>query len=145
MPSAATTMAAAQASKNAFIVFHLAGLAECESNMMPGYVWYKDADRHDGSPLTGPYVFFAMVQSWGLAAVLSFATGPFYAYALLPSRPGGISALTDQQLGGGVMWVPGAITYSIVFVALLFQWLAEEDRRSQIPAAVTKPGHAHGG
>src|SRR5258707_7430902 len=59
MPSAATMMAAAQASKKAFIVFHLAGLAERESNMMPGYVWYKDADRHDGSSLTGPYVFFA--------------------------------------------------------------------------------------
>jgi len=59
MPSAATTMAAAQASKKAFIVFHLVGLAERKSNMMPGYVWYKDADRHDGSSLTEPYVFFA--------------------------------------------------------------------------------------
>src|SRR5260221_3815119 len=59
MPSVATAMAAAQASKKAFIVFHLVGLAECESDMMPGYVWYKDADRHDGSWLTGPYVFFA--------------------------------------------------------------------------------------
>jgi hypothetical protein len=53
------TTAAAQANQNAFIVFHLAGLAECESNMMPGYAWYKDADRHDGSSLTGPYAFFA--------------------------------------------------------------------------------------
>jgi hypothetical protein len=59
MLSAAMTMAAAQASKKAFIVFHLAGLAECESNMMPGYVLYKVADRHDGSSPTGPYVFFA--------------------------------------------------------------------------------------
>ena len=47
------TTAAVQASKNAFIVFHLAGLAECENNMMPGYAWYKDADRHDSSSLTG--------------------------------------------------------------------------------------------
>jgi hypothetical protein len=53
------TTAAAQASKNAFIVFHLAGLAECENNMMPGYARYKHADRHDGSSLTGPYAFFA--------------------------------------------------------------------------------------
>jgi hypothetical protein len=53
-------MAAAQANKNAFIVFHLAGLAECENNMMPGYAWYKDADRHDGSSLTGHYAFFAI-------------------------------------------------------------------------------------
>jgi hypothetical protein len=31
------TTAAAQANKNAFIVFHLAALAECENNMMAGY------------------------------------------------------------------------------------------------------------
>jgi hypothetical protein len=39
------------------------------------------------------------------------------------------------------MWVPGAITYSIVFIALLFQWLAEEDSR----AASISRGHVHGG
>jgi putative membrane protein len=108
--------------------------------------WAHVFDQHPfraplGTLARASYVFFAMVQSWGLAAVLSFATGPFYAYALLPSRPGGISALTDQQLGGGMMWVPGAITYSIVFVALLFQWLAEEDSRA---TAIVK-GQAHGG
>ncbi len=113
--------------------------------------WAHVFDQHPfraplGTLGRASYVFFAMVQSWGLAAVLSFATVPFYAYALLPSRPGGISALTDQQLGGGMMWVPGAITYSIVFVALLFQWLAEEDARAQmqVPGRVHE-GHAHGG
>jgi cytochrome c oxidase assembly factor CtaG len=112
--------------------------------------WAHVFDQHPFRAPLGPlaraaYVFFAMVQSWGLAAILSFATGPFYSYALLPSRPGGISALADQQLGGGMMWVPGAITYSIVFVALLFQWLAEEDARSQLPVAGAERGRAHGG
>ncbi len=108
--------------------------------------WAHVFDQHPfraplGTLARASYVFFAMVQSWGLAAVLSFATAPFYAYALLPSRPGGISALTDQQLGGGMMWVPGAITYSVVFIVLLFQWLAEEDSR----AIATVKGQAHGG
>ncbi len=88
-----------------------------------------------GSLARAAYVFLAMVASWGLAAILSFATAPFYAYSLLPSRPGGISALTDQQLAGGMMWVPGAIPYSIAFIALLFQWLAEEDARARLPSA----------
>jgi putative membrane protein len=91
------------------------------------------------------YVFLAMVQSWSLAAVLSFATGPFYAYAQLPWRPGGISALTDQQLGGGMMWVPGAITYSIAFVALLFRWLADEDARPQAALTTIDGSHTIGG
>lgn len=112
--------------------------------------WAHVFDQHPfraplGTLSRAGYVFFAMVQSWGLAAILSFATSPFYAYALLPSRLGGISALTDQQLGGGMMWVPGAITYSIVFVALLFQWLAEEDSRSRLQVAGAEKGNAHGG
>ncbi len=106
--------------------------------------WAHVFDQHPfraplGALARASFVFFAIVQSWGLAAVLSFATGPFYAYALLPSRPGGISALTDQQLGGGMMWVPGAITYSIAFVVLLFRWLEEEDARAR------QKGHALGG
>jgi putative membrane protein len=98
-----------------------------------------------GSLARSAYVFSAMVASWGLAAVLSFATGPFYAYALLPTRPGGISALTDQQLGGGMMWVPGAIPYSIAFIALLFRWLAEEDNRPLLTPAEMELGGTHGG
>ncbi len=112
--------------------------------------WAHVFDQHPfhapmGTLARSAYVFFAMVQSWALAGVLSFATGPFYAYALLPSRPGGISALTDQQLGGGMMWVPGSITYSIVFVALLFKWLDEEDSRARLQVAGAEQGRAHGG
>ena len=76
------------------------------------------------------YVFTATIQAWALAALLAFATSPFYAYALLPFRPGGISALTDQQYGAGIMWVPGSITYSIVFIACLYLWFGAEDARA---------------
>src|SRR6202171_2279166 len=111
--------------------------------------WAHVFDQHPfraplGSLARAAYVFFAMVQSWGLAAILAFATSPFYAYAQLPSRPGGISALTDQQLAGGMMWVPRAITYSIAFIALLFRWLAEEDASALSPVAAEQ-GHASGG
>jgi cytochrome c oxidase assembly factor CtaG len=77
------------------------------------------------------YVFTATVQSWALAGLLAFSTGPFYAYAQLPYRPGGISALTDQQYGAGMMWVPGSITYSIVFVVCLYLWFKEEDAKAK--------------
>jgi putative membrane protein len=77
------------------------------------------------------YVFTATIQAWALAALLAFATAPFYAYALLPSRPGGISALTDQQFGAGIMWVPGSITYSIVFIVCIYLWFRDEDARGR--------------
>jgi putative membrane protein len=77
------------------------------------------------------FVFGGTIASWGLAAVLAFATAPFYSYAALTWRPGGISALTDQQFGAGIMWVPGSITYSIVFIACLYLWFRDEDARGR--------------
>jgi putative membrane protein len=84
------------------------------------------------------YVFLGTIQAWALAAVLAFATVPYYAYALLPYRPGGISALTDQQFGAGIMWVPGSITFSIVFLTCLYLWFREEDARGRM----LSPQHA---
>jgi putative membrane protein len=81
------------------------------------------------------FVFGAMAQSFVLAAVLVFANTPFYAYSLLPWRPGGLSALNDQQVGGGVMWVPGAIPYAIILFWFLFRWL-ENETRSESTAGV---------
>jgi hypothetical protein len=44
-----------------------------------------------------------------------------------------------------MMWVPGAITYSIVFIVFLFRWLAEEDGRSTVPLVPAKGGRTIGG
>jgi putative membrane protein len=64
------------------------------------------------------YTLGASLASWGLAVVLAFYPTPLYsAYADLASRPGGISALGDQRLAAGVMWVPGSIPFAL---AILF-------------------------
>ncbi len=46
---------------------------------------------------------------------------PFY--AALAHRPGGITALTDQQLAAGMMWVPGSLAYTITFMIGFYRWL----------------------
>lgn len=74
------------------------------------------------------YVFGSGVQSWLLAAVLGFASLPYYSYAEFSVRPGSISALGDQQLGAGIMWVPGSIASSIVIIACVGLWLRDEAR-----------------
>jgi cytochrome c oxidase assembly factor CtaG len=80
------------------------------------------------------YVVAAMTVSWLLAVVLALAPHPLYdLYADQVSRPGGISAMADQQLAAGIMWVPGSITFLIVIFAYVHRWLA--------PPA---PGSAHG-
>jgi putative membrane protein len=66
----------------------------------------------------------ALLVSWILAIVLGLAQEPLYgAYASLGQRPGGLSALSDQQLAAGVMWVPGSVPYCIILVAVVLRWL----------------------
>jgi cytochrome c oxidase assembly factor CtaG len=70
------------------------------------------------------YTIGAMIVMWALAVVLALAPHPLYSfYANLPSRPGGISALADQQVAAGIMWVPGSITFVIVVFAYVHRWL----------------------
>jgi cytochrome c oxidase assembly factor CtaG len=86
----------------------------------------------DSPPLRAPlssvqrvgYIVGAMVVSWGLAVVLALAPHPLYpSYAQEASRPGGISALADQQIAAGIMWVPGSIAFVIVIFVYIHRWL----------------------
>jgi cytochrome c oxidase assembly factor CtaG len=71
------------------------------------------------------YLVGAMVVMWVLAVVLALAPHPLYgAYAQQASRPGGISALSDQQIAAGIMWVPGSIAFVIVLFVYFHRWLA---------------------
>ena len=71
------------------------------------------------------YLIGGMIISWLLAVVLALAPHPLYSfYAHLATRPGGISAMADQQLAAGVMWVPGSVTFLIVLFVYVERWLA---------------------
>jgi putative membrane protein len=79
------------------------------------------------------YAGSAMVVSWLLAIVLALATSPLYApYAAEASRPGGLTALADQQLAAGAMWVIGSIPFTIAIFFVVYRWL--EPKRSSGPS-----------
>jgi len=78
----------------------------------------------------GAFVLSGMLVGWVLAVVLAFARSPLYAaYATLSHRPGGLSALSDQAIAAGVMWVPGSLAYSIAFVVFAYRWLGPAPTR----------------
>jgi putative membrane protein len=83
------------------------------------------------------YATFGMVVCSALGLVLAFASSPLYpGYADLVSRPGGISALADQHLAGGIMWVPGSISFTAAIVLFAYRWLEEtagDGRRGASP------------
>ena len=84
------------------------------------------------------YAAGAMVVGWLLAITLVMVQHPIYGYyAALQSRPGGISALTDQQLAAGVMWVPGSLAYTITFIIGFYRWLEPDRSPRPAPAAFT--------
>jgi cytochrome c oxidase assembly factor CtaG len=86
--------------------------------------------RLDG-PARVAYFVLGMLPGWVLALVLAFAHRPLYAYTQLAHRPGGISALADQQLAAGVMWVPGSAAYIIAACWALYTWLEPESSSRQ--------------
>jgi putative membrane protein len=78
-------------------------------------------------PVRVAYVTGAMIVGWILAITLVLVPTPLYShYADLVSRPGGISAITDQQLAGGVMWVLGSISYTIAYIVGAYRWLTPD-------------------
>jgi cytochrome c oxidase assembly factor CtaG len=70
------------------------------------------------------YIVAASIVGWVIALVLIFASSPLYPlYAHLAHRPGGISALTDQQLAGGVMLVPGSLAMTLYVFIQIYIWM----------------------
>jgi cytochrome c oxidase assembly factor CtaG len=84
------------------------------------------------------YAASTMVVGWVLAIALVLEPHAIYGhYAALATRPGGISALTDQQLAAGVMWVPGSIAYTITFIIGFYRWLEPASSARPTSAAIT--------
>lgn len=68
-------------------------------------------------PVAGLTALLATVAQMGmLGALLTFAPAPLYVLHIATTAPWGLSPLSDQQLGGLMMWGPGLLPY--LFVAL---------------------------
>jgi|SRR5579862_20614 len=71
------------------------------------------------------------IPNIGLSIFLAFAQHPLYShYAELAHRPGGITALADQQIGAGLMWTVGDLPFAIAIGLLIQRWLIQQERRA---------------
>jgi cytochrome c oxidase assembly factor CtaG len=87
-------------------------------------------------PARVAYVVGGMVVGWILAITLVLVPHPLYAhYAALAVRPGGISALTDQQIAGGVMWVLGSISFTVAMLIGFYRWLEPDNQPAAAASA----------
>lgn len=93
-------------------------------------------------PLAG-YLVVGTAVMWVVAVSLGFSGHAWYAvYYDLATRPGGISALTDQQWGAGVAWVPAAIPAEIMLDIAVLQWLRDDERRADAEVELYRSNQA---
>lgn len=59
-----------------------------------------------------------MMQMGFLGALITLAPRPLYGPHLLTTFAWGLDPLQDQQLGGAIMWIPGAVVFLAVALAL---------------------------
>jgi cytochrome c oxidase assembly factor CtaG len=70
----------------------------------------------------------------GLGALLAFSSSSLYPVLGHHSGEWGLSALSDQQLAGVVMWVPAGFTYLVAMAVLFVKWMDSLERRAPRPA-----------
>jgi putative membrane protein len=82
---------------------------------------------------TGPAVFWlfiTMLHTGALGVLLTFSGAPWYPADSGALAAWGLTPLTDQQLGGVIMWVPGGTIYVIAALALAARWLGDGRRNA---------------
>jgi putative membrane protein len=92
------------------------------------------------------YLFLLLIPMSAVAAPLTLATTVIYPWYAQAPHPWGLSPISDQVLGGLVMWVGESLYLMCVFSAIFFRWGGRDDRdRPVIPGTVLKvvPPHHH--
>jgi len=97
--------------------------------------WWAVLGR-DSRARSGPalaYLFTTMLHTSALGALLTLAPTPWYPQYALTSMSFGLDPVEDQQLGGLVMWVPGAAAYVAAALAIMARLLTTSTKAAPVP------------
>lgn len=84
-----------------------------------------------------PYVFLMSVPNFILGAFLTFSEAAWYEPYRSQELIWGLSSIEDQQLGGVIMWILGALILLVALLSILTQLIQKEERAQQKREAVT--------
>jgi cytochrome c oxidase assembly factor CtaG len=87
--------------------------------------------RRGGYLLSAGCLFLTSLIEGALGALMALSQSPWYAaYAAMGMSGIGVDPVTDQQLAGLVMWIPGGAVHGAAAVWLLYRWLISENGRA---------------
>lgn len=84
-------------------------------------------------PVRVLYVLLQLPVNSFLGMAILFADSPLYPHYATLGSPYGITALADQQLAGGTMWLAGDVAFIGAVLLLVAAWMRHEERAA--PAA----------
>jgi putative membrane protein len=121
-------------------LLHVEHLAYLTTGLLLGWPVLQDTPRRIGSGVRALYVFGAFVLAAPIGLVLALVGSPAYSvYEHAPERLWGLSALSDQQLGGVTMAGEQAVVFFAVFVFFFLRFLAEQEHAPDDEASRRPP------
>lgn len=103
---------------------------------LPGPGWFGAAQK-------ATYVL--VVRALGCAIlgnIFIWAGTPFYSFYATGEREWGIASLTDQEVGGAIMFIWGALITVSLFSWLFLRWIREAELRQSLLEGGADPGTA---
>ncbi len=78
---------------------------------------------HERSGLAVVYLFLLGLPMGAVAALLTLAPRTLYESQLRSAAERGVAPLSDQQIAGAIMWVPGGLVLLVAASVLFVRWL----------------------
>jgi putative membrane protein len=79
-----------------------------------------------------PYLLMADFVNTALAAFLAFCDRPVYRYYVERPNPFRVHPVSDQALGGVIMWVIGSMVFLLPAVGITFRLLKEQPQLRRV-------------
>ena len=77
------------------------------------------------------YLFLLPTVPGILGAVITFSDKVLYPWYAEAPRLWNISATTDQEIGGIIMWVPGGMAFLMVLIVVFLVWANQEESKNR--------------
>jgi putative membrane protein len=92
------------------------------------------------TPVRMLYLFALSVPMSVISALITLSESVLYGWYDAAPRVFNLTALDDQQLGGLIMWVPGALVFWIAISIIFYKWATQENREEEQQRALLARG-----